>query len=61
VIDPKDPNVIYVSGTYGSVGSLQQKHRPQPGHYSMAAMRLVSKSINASIVTVDAGVGDFAG
>ena len=36
--DPKDANIIYLSGTYGGVNRFNRTNRTEPGYYSVASV-----------------------
>ena len=50
VLDPKDPNIIYLSGAYGSVTRFNRSTGLSQDITPWPAWRLMRRSINASIV-----------
>ena len=48
-LDPKDENLIYLSGTYGDVIALRSPHIVQPEHYAVAPRRFWNSDQQAQV------------
>jgi len=57
--DPKDPNILYLSGTYGRVDRLNKRTGLSQDITPWPALTLVLRSISENIGSLDSGPGFF--